>query len=121
MTIRVVIVDDQEDIRVLVRAILDLVDDIAVTGEADSAAEALAVFESGVPDVAILDYMMPGTNGLDLAAAIHGTWPDVRVIMFSAFADELPRDAFGVAAVCDKADAWSLPELVRHIATARAT
>ncbi len=64
-------VDDDEDIRHIVRLSLSL--DTGITLRvAGSAAEALALLDQGrIPDVALLDVMMPGTDGLALLAQLR--------------------------------------------------
>lgn len=68
--IRVLLVDDQELLRVGFRIILGAQPGIEVVGEAGSGAEAIAAAASLAPDVICMDVQMPGMNGLDATRAI---------------------------------------------------
>mgnify|MGYP003115955518 FL=1 len=116
----VLIVDDEVDIRVLVRAILESSDmGVEVVGEAVDGDEAMAVFGTldppDVPDVVILDNRMPGKEGLDVAAEMLGQEPRQNIVLFSAFVTpeiEERAQALGVRACVGKSDFARLPELV---------
>jgi len=73
MTVRVVIVDDHDVIRVGVRE--SLADDIDVVGEGRDVESAIAAVKEAKPDVVILDVHLPGGTGggaLDVLAEILG-------------------------------------------------
>ena len=69
------IVDDQADIRLLLRMIIEQDSDLYVTGEAASAAEAIDRAADDDPLVIVLDQMMPDMNGVDAATAIPRAAP----------------------------------------------
>ena len=85
--VRVVAVDDH----VLVReGILDLLDhelDIEVVGLASTAEEGLSMLGRTRPDVALVDVSLPGVSGLELARAAARRYPEVRILMVSAYDD----------------------------------
>lgn len=83
-SVRVLIVDDERNQRRSLAIGLRLESfDVA---EADCGEEALAFFDTGgEADIAIIDLMMPGINGLDLARRLRRACPDVRVILTSAY------------------------------------
>jgi DNA-binding NarL/FixJ family response regulator len=58
-----------------------------VVGEAGNGAEGLDVISEVRPDVVLLDLRMPGMGGVEVARELAQRSPDVRVIMFSAYAD----------------------------------
>ena len=68
--IRIVIADDETLIREALEAILSLQADIDVVAVAASGAEAIVQIERHRPDVAVLDLLMPGADGIEVAAAI---------------------------------------------------
>lgn len=116
----VLIVDDEMDIRVLVRAILEASGlGVEVVGEAANGDDALAVFRAldppDVPDVVILDNRMPGKDGLEVATEMLRHEPRQHIVLFSAFVTpeiEEQARALGVRACVGKSDFARLPELV---------
>jgi DNA-binding NtrC family response regulator len=77
---RVLIVDDEEGMRDLLRAILE--SDYHVT-EADSGAALHKALDYAQPDVVLLDMKLPDASGLGLLPAIKQRWPATEVIMLS--------------------------------------
>jgi CheY-like chemotaxis protein len=72
---------------------------------AGDAMEALDVLAQRRCAVVLADYQLPGTNGLDLLAAVRGAYPDAPLILYSAsMTPELAAQArdFGVAALLEK-------------------
>ena len=65
MTIRLVLVDDQELVRTGFRMILNAEPDIDVVGEAGNGAEALRVIRDVQPDVVLMDIRMPEMDGIE--------------------------------------------------------
>lgn len=80
---RVLIVDDEENQRRTLSIGLRL-DGFDVLS-ACSGVEALRVLSEERVNVALIDLMMPGLNGLDLARQIRETHPDVRIVLSSAY------------------------------------
>ncbi|MES2261262.1 MAG: response regulator transcription factor [Pseudomonadota bacterium] len=87
--IRVLLVDDHAIARNGVRLMLGTASDIAVTGEAGNAHEALQLLASNSYDVALLDITMPGKNGLDLLKQLRGEQPRLAVLMLSTYSEEI--------------------------------
>jgi len=89
--IRVGIVDDHSIVRQGLRALLDREPDLCVVGEAASAESATAMVAQARPDVVLLDLKLSagrGCDGLGLCAALTERFPDSRVLVLTAFADE---------------------------------
>ena len=63
-TVTVVLVDDHAVVRQGVRAFLDAQPDIVIVGEAASGEDAIRLTERLVPDVVLMDLVMPGMNGV---------------------------------------------------------
>ena len=103
---RALIVDDDDDMRFLVRTIIEAANEgLAVAGEARDGEEAVERWRSVRPDVVVLDYRMPGRTGLDVAAEILAEQPDQSIILFSAYLDDDTRqraDDLGVRACLSK-------------------
>ena len=85
--IRVLLADDHAMVRDGLATYLDQLDDIEVVAIAADGRDALEQARRTRPDVALIDVVMPGLNGLDAAAFIHEEYPGVRIIMISVHAD----------------------------------
>lgn len=82
---RVLIVDDEENQRRTLSIGLRLEGfDVVVAGSSQEALEVLATQADPV-DLALIDLMMPGLNGLDLARQMRRLFPAVRVVLSSAY------------------------------------
>ena len=85
--IKVLIVDDQEVIREAFGMLLDSeesVDLVGVLGDGESAVQMIPVLK---PDVVIMDVKMPGLNGIAASQKIRESFPDVGIILLSAYDD----------------------------------
>jgi len=83
--IRVLIVDDQELIRVGFRMVLSAEPGIEVVGEAADGASAVRAVASHRPDVVLMDVRMPGTDGIEATTALASAHPEVRVLILTTF------------------------------------
>lgn len=86
--IRVVVVDDHPAMRAGVAAVLASAPDVESTGAAASGAELWPLIDRTVPDVVLMDWHLPGDDGLVLCHQIKRRFPRTRVVLFSAYADE---------------------------------
>lgn len=112
------IVDDAEDMRLLLRRVLERAD-IKVVGEAVDGTDALrAIAELGpspVDTVIVLDNMMPGLSGLEVAEQVLRDDPGLRIVLFTAYlSDEVAARAraLGIKASVSKSDLFDLPTLL---------
>jgi DNA-binding NarL/FixJ family response regulator len=85
--IRVVIADDHTILRVGLRAFLRYHGDIAVVGEAQDGAGAVARVEELHPDVVLMDIAMPGMNGIEATRQIRERFPGTRVLVLTQYKD----------------------------------
>jgi DNA-binding NarL/FixJ family response regulator len=88
--VRVFVVDDHTVVRRGLRAYLEMVDDMEVVGEAADGQEALegiaALVAAGrPPDVALMDLVMPGMDGVTATAAINDRYPEMEVVAMTSF------------------------------------
>jgi DNA-binding NarL/FixJ family response regulator len=80
---RVLLVDDHALVRAGIRALIGMMEDVEVVGEAGNGDEALALIEQLSPDLVLLDITMRGMNGLAALEEIVKRFPAVRVIMLT--------------------------------------
>jgi YesN/AraC family two-component response regulator len=93
---RVLIVDDDEDVRHTLRLLFE-VESYDVVGEADNGKDGLLMTLTLRPDIVLLDHRMPGVmDGAATAECIREALPDVKVVAFSGVLQEKPEwaDAF---------------------------
>jgi CheY-like chemotaxis protein len=88
---RVLVVDDTDDIRLLMRLGLTRSGALDVCGEARDGAEALRRCDELDPDAVLLDVAMPVMDGLAALERLREDHPDTRVVMFSAAVDPAVR------------------------------
>lgn len=120
---RALIVDDEEDIRMLIRLTIEIANEgLAVAGEAANGEEAIDRWREEQPEVVVLDYRMPGMTGLEVAERILAEDPEQPIILFSAYVDAETSAAarrLGIRECMPKADYDQLPDaLWRHSASA---
>lgn len=81
-----VIVEDEEDVRRMIRAILSVDKRIEICGEAANAADAIEAARRLDPGLVILDHSIEGDMmGLEAAPFIKAVAPDAKILLFSAF------------------------------------
>ena len=113
---QVLVVDDEADLRTLVRLTLEFDDHLAVVATASDAAEALVAAQETHPDLVILDYMLGGpVTGLQVADQLRTAHPGTRVIIFSAAQDVIDLRDGRIDAVVAKMDIGDLPSIVRRV------
>jgi DNA-binding NarL/FixJ family response regulator len=119
--LRMLIVDDDPDMRMLMRVTLDLDPGLAIAAEATDGDDGVAAWRTHQPDVVVLDMRMPRMTGLQAAQEILAAKPGQAIVMCSAYMDEGDREhavALGVRACLDKYDLAELPTVVRRAASA---
>ena len=90
----VLVVDDEADIRFVVRRMIERMEgDSLVVHEASSGDEAIERWRALRPDVIVLDQRMPGLSGVETAARILAEHPAQRLILFTAYRDDLEDEA----------------------------
>jgi CheY-like chemotaxis protein len=116
----VLIVDDDFDMRMLIRIALEMANTgLTIVGEATDGVEALQMWRDlngpPDPDVIILDNLMPGMTGLEVAAQILEERPSQIIVLCTAFFDHDTRtqaSEMGITHCLPKRDIDLLPALV---------
>jgi YesN/AraC family two-component response regulator len=116
----VLIVDDEEDMRVLVRNLIKVANHgLSVAGEAADGDEALRRWRDQSPEVVLLDQRMPGLSGLETAELMLREKPHQAVILFTAYLDPDVKSAaehIGVRACVAKTDVQKVITQLRECA-----
>jgi DNA-binding NarL/FixJ family response regulator len=102
---RILIVDDNVFIRRTLRSVLEAQDEWKVCEEASDGREAVAKFDREKFDVIVLDFQMPGMNGLDAAKQITQRSPSTPILMVTLHdSAQLAEEArkVGIRGVCPK-------------------
>jgi DNA-binding NarL/FixJ family response regulator len=88
---RILIVDDNAEVRQELRTLLPLAGDLEVLGEAADGAEAIRLADALQPHVILLDLQMPVLDGYETARRIKDRWPACRVVALTVHDDETTR------------------------------
>jgi DNA-binding NarL/FixJ family response regulator len=87
-SIRVILADDHAVVRKGIREFLEQEGDVTVVAEATDGTEAVALVAEYQPDVAVLDIQMPGMTGIEATRHIKAEYPEVRVLVLTAYDDD---------------------------------
>lgn len=85
--IRVIVADDQAVVREGLAVLLEMTEDITVTGSAAHGGEALELLDRVACDVVLMDLRMPVLDGVAATARITAEHPDVAVLVLTTYAD----------------------------------
>ena len=86
--IRILLAEDHPLARTGVRTLLNAQSDMKVVAEACNGCEAVALFRKHLPDVMLIDLLMPQMGGAEAATEIHAQYPDAKMIGLSTYARE---------------------------------
>jgi NarL family two-component system response regulator LiaR len=88
-TIRLVLIDDHRVVRRGLCSYLEAFPDITVVGEASSGEQALGQIEDWLPDVVIMDLLLPGgIDGIETTRRIRAITPRTQIVVLTAYSDE---------------------------------
>jgi len=103
---RILIVDDGEEVRQVLRAILEARTDYEICGEAANGVEAVGKALELKPDLLLLDVAIPMLNGVEVASVLAGAMPDLPIVIYTMYSEMLGLSlatAVGAKAVISKA------------------
>ena len=98
--IRVMLVDDHTMVRRGLATFLEVFDDLELAGEASNGDEAIEQCKRLMPDVVLMDLVMPGVDGVTATRIIRQRFPEVQVIALTSFREqELIQNALEAGAI----------------------
>lgn len=86
--IRVLLADDHHIVRAGIRQLLESAKDLEVVAEGADGEEAETLIEKHKPDVAVLDIQMPKASGIEVTRWVRGRFPEVGVLILTAYNDD---------------------------------
>lgn len=93
--IRLIVVDDEPDIGLLLEAQFRLAGDVKVVGIAHEGAEAIDLVRANQPDAVVMDLLMPGVNGFQAIDVLREEFPAVGIVAYTGVAGEFVRAEMG--------------------------
>jgi NarL family two-component system response regulator LiaR len=124
-TISVLLVDDHQVVRQGVRAFLDALNDIKVVAEAESGEEAVRLSAEHVPDVILMDLLMPGMDGVEATRKVKDVSPRTQVVVLTSYHQDehiFPAlQAGAISYILKDVEMVDLAEAIRQAAQGQAT
>jgi DNA-binding NarL/FixJ family response regulator len=115
-TIRIVLVEDNQVFREALELLLGLQNDIEVVASVGSGSDAVAAAEEYSPDVVLMDYRLPGLDGVQATRAVRQAAPGVAVVCLTASANLREVDAlYEAGAVACLSKDQELDEIIAAI------
>ncbi len=85
----ILIADDHEVVRNGIRSYLETITDFHVVGEASSGEEALSMVAELIPDIVLLDLIMPGMDGIETTRRVKQTSPRTQVVVLTSYHEDV--------------------------------
>jgi len=118
MRTRFLIVDDSDLVRRSLRMVLQANPDWEICGEAADGVSAVEMFKELRPNIVILDFQMPGINGIETARRMAEIAPAIPVVLFTQHASaDLERHALevGIRSVVSKTNAFPMVGMIEAL------
>lgn len=118
--IRILLVEDNQVFREALELLLGLSSDVAVVASVGDGSEAVSAVHEHEPDVVLMDYRLPGLDGVQATSAVRDAAPDVAVVCLTASANAREIEALyaaGAAACLTKdQELETIVDAIRHAA-----
>ena len=88
MTVRVLIVDDQEPFRSVAREVVEAVEGFEVVAEAETGEDSVSLAKTEGPDLVLMDVNLPGIDGVEATRRILRDRPATKVMLLSTYAED---------------------------------
>jgi DNA-binding NarL/FixJ family response regulator len=95
--IRILLVEDNAVFREALELLLGLRSDVEVVASVASGADAATAAREHAPEVVLMDYRLPGMDGVQATAAVREAWPDAAVVCLTASIGSAEREALEAA------------------------
>jgi len=99
--VRVVLIEDNDVFRDALALLFDLQEDVELVASLADGSEAVGVCAKLAPDVVVLDYRLPGLDGVEVARALRYACPDLALDCLTAEIDEPAASALAEAGVAE--------------------
>jgi DNA-binding NarL/FixJ family response regulator len=116
MSKTILIVDDNDVVRSIVRIFLETLENCTVVGEAGDGVEAIVQAQELRPDLIVIDLAMPRMNGVEAASVIKKFMPQSKIVLFSMYGEEVGKSiqsASGIDIVVSKPE--GVGSLMKHL------
>ena len=124
MGLRILIVDDSPIMRRIIAAIVGSHNGWTICGEAKDGLSGIQKFEELKPDLVIIDFGMPGMNGIETAELMFTINPAVPLILFTVWDTEgieQVASKAGIRALVRKTEAWTLIASIKAVCEQKAS
>ena len=110
MSEKVLIVDDQYGIRILLNEVLQK--EGYDTYQAANGLQALEVVQENVPDIILLDMKIPGMDGIEILKRVKALYPDMKVIIMTAYGElDMIQEAMDLGAITHFAKPFDIVDI----------
>ena len=84
----IVLADDHHVVRQGLQSLLETEPDMSIVGDTDNGPEAIKLVQQLQPDILVVDLMMPGINGIEVARQVKKLSPATNVVILSMYGNE---------------------------------
>jgi DNA-binding NarL/FixJ family response regulator len=118
--IRILLVEDNQVFREALELLLGLSSDVEVVASVGDGSEAVAAVQEHQPDVVLMDYRLPGLDGVQATSAVREAAPEVAVVCLTASANAREIEALyaagATACLTKDQELETIVDAIRHAA-----